>query len=379
MSGGTSGLPPEAFAAALTAMPSMTLARLGALLRAHAPEEAWAVVRGEALPRGPAQRLVGDPKVSGALGRDALRVQPAAVWQRCLDAGVAVLLAGRPGYPPLLGADHEPPPVLFVRGSLGLLDGRRVAMVGTRNATAQGREAARAIAEGLGAAGVHVVSGLARGIDGVAHRAVLAAAGPGRPIGVVASGLDVPYPPEHAELWATVAEAGLLVSEVPPGTPPVAWRFPLRNRIVAALAEAVVVVESRERGGSLITADAALERGVPLMAVPGSPANRAAAGTNALLRDGATPVTEAADVLTLLQLDHSLAGVPQAPEHRRRPRPEDLPVYRCVREQPRTLEGVAVAAGLSLVDAAMGLGRLEADGWVSRADGWFEVVGSPLR
>ena len=372
-------LPPEAFAVALTAVPSMTLARLGALLREHPPEEAWAVVRGEALPRGAAQRLIGDPKVSGALGREALRVRPEALWQRCLDVGATVLMVGSAEYPALLAEDHEAPPVLFVRGSLGLLEGRRVAMVGTRNATAQGRQAARAIAEGLGAAGVHVVSGLARGIDGVAHRAVLGAGGPGRPIGVVATGLDVPYPPEHAELWAMVAEGGLLISEVPPGTPPAAWRFPQRNRIVAALAEAVVVVESRERGGSLITADAALERGVPLLAVPGSPANRAAAGTNALLRDGATPVTEAADVLTLLQLDHSLAGVPHAPEHRRRPRPEDLPVYRSIREQPRTLEGVAIAAGLSLVDAAMGLGRLEADGWVSRADGWFEAVGSPLR
>lgn len=374
-----SPLPPEAYAAALTAVPSMTLARLGALLREHEPEEAWAVVRGEALPRGAAQRLLGDPAVAGVLGREALRVQPEAVWGRCGDAGTAVLVLGRPGYPDLLAADHQAPPVLFVRGSLAVLEGRRVAMVGTRNATAQGRRAAADIAAGLGAAGVHVVSGLARGIDGVAHRAVLDAGGPGRPIGVVASGLDVPYPPEHAELWRTVAGVGLLVSEVPPGTPPVGWRFPLRNRIVAALSEAVVVVESREKGGSLITADAALERGVPLLAVPGSPANRAAAGTNALLRDGAVPVTEAADVLTLLQLDHSLAGVPHAPEHRRRPRPEDLPVYRSVRDQPRTLEGVALAAGLSLVDAAMGLGRLEAEGWVSKADGWFEAVGSPLR
>jgi DNA processing protein len=279
----------------------------------------------------------------------------------------------------LLTDDPLPPPVLFAQGSLGLLEGRRVAIVGTRNATAAGREAARAIGGGLAAAGVHVVSGLARGIDGVAHRGVLAAEGSGRPIGIVASGLDVVYPREHRDLWAAVANCGLLLSEAPPGMAPAPFRFPLRNRIVAALAEVVVVVESRERGGSLITAGEALDRGVPLMAVPGHPGNRAAAGTNGLLRDGAAPAIDAGDVLAVLELDHRRASTPVQAELRRRPKPDDICVYQVLRDEPRTIDGVALLAGLSLVEAAMRLSRLEATGWVAQVDGWFECVGSALR
>jgi DNA processing protein len=223
-----------------------------------------------------------------------------------------------------------------------------------------------------------VLSGLARGIDGVAHEGVLAAEAEGRPIAIVASGLDVVYPREHRDLWAAVGNCGLLVSEVPPGVGPAAFRFPLRNRIVAALSEVVVVVESRERGGSLITAAEALDRAVPLMAVPGQPGNRAAAGTNALLRDGAAPVLDAGDVLAALQLDHGRSAAVTT-ELRRRPRPEDLAVYRVLRGEPRTIDGVALLADLSLVDAAMRLARLEAAGWVAQADGWFECVGAPLR
>jgi DNA processing protein len=195
---------------------------------------------------------------------------------------------------------------------------------------------------------------------------------------VVASGLDVVYPPEHRDLWTATGECGLLLSEAAPGTRPEPYRFPLRNRIVAALSEVVVVVESRERGGSLITADAALDRGVPIMAVPGNPSNRAAAGSNALLRDGAAPALDAADVLTLLQLDHSFAIGAPAVERRRRPRPDDLEVYRVLRDEPRTIDGVLLATGLSLSEVAIRLARLEAAGWLAEADGWFEVVGSPL-
>jgi DNA processing protein len=305
-------------------------------------------------------------------------VSPAAVWARVQELGLQVLVLGTPEYPALLADDPQPPAVLFARGSTELLDGRRVGVVGTRNATAAGRETARSIAHGLATAGVHVVSGLARGVDGVAHRAVLAAEGTGRPIAVVASGLDVVYPREHRDLWVAAGECGLLLSEAAPGIRPEPYRFPLRNRIVAALSEVVVVVESRERGGSLITVDAALDRGVPVMAVPGNPSNRAAAGSNALLRDGAAPAIDANDVLTQLQLDHSLVAGTARIERRRRPRPEDLVVYRVVADEPRTIDGVLLATGLSLAEAAMCLGRLEAAGWLAEADGWFEVVGSPL-
>ena len=266
----------------------------------------------------------------------------------------------------LFRSDPQSPPVLFARGDLRLLADRRVAVVGTRNATAAGRQTARSLGGGLALAGVHVVSGLARGVDGAAHHGVLVAEGEGRPIGVVASGLDVVYPREHADLWQAVASSGLLLSEAPPGTPPEAHRFPLRNRIVAALAEVVVVVESRERGGSLITAAAALDRGVPVMAVPGSPGTRAARGTNALLRDGAAPVCDVDDVLMALHLQ-PIGAVPRA-EHRRRPGAEDLELYRALGEGACTVDSLVTATGRPLVVVALGLARLQLAGWVSRSE-----------
>lgn len=372
------GLPSEAYAAALAGLRGMTLRRLAALLRHHAPADAWAVACGERPAEGMAQQIVADREVRESWAKSARETSPEEVWARCVAIGAQVLLPGSPGYPALLLDDPLAPPVLFARGDLGVLHGRRAAMVGTRNCTAAGREAARRIATGLAAAGVQVVSGLARGIDGVAHHAVLAAEGPGRPVGIVASGLDVVYPREHRDLWEAVANCGLLLTEAPPGTAPEAFRFPLRNRIVAALSEVVVVVESRERGGSLITATEALDRGIPLMAVPGHPSSRAAAGTNALLRDGAAPAIDVDDVLTCLALE-PLRRVDQPGDPRPRPRRDDAAVYDALRSQPRTIDGVALACGLSLVDAAMRLARLEHAGWVAETDGWFECVGSPLR
>ena len=299
-------------------------------------------------------------------------------WLRCVAAKVDVVHLGAPGAPSCVDG-RDAPAVLFVRGDAGLLDdGRRAAIVGTRNATAAGREAAGRIAGGLHEAGVHVVSGLARGIDGCAHRAVVDGEGAGRPIGVVASGLDVVYPREHHDLWHAVADRGVLVSEAPPGTAPEAWRFPLRNRIIVSLSEVVVVVESRERGGSLITSTLAGELGVPVMAVPGSVHNRAAAGTNELLRTGAGPVLDASDVLMALAIDHRRA-VPQLVEGRPRPRPGDVGTYAAIAAEPCTLDGLAAVVGAPLVDVAMSLARLEQAGWVAETDGWYQVVGAPLR
>ncbi|MDO8362336.1 MAG: DNA-processing protein DprA [Actinomycetota bacterium] len=376
MSGGE--LPGEAYVAALAGFRNMNVHRLGALLRRHTPREAWAVVLGEARPHGLIAKVLADRDVAPTWKRCAAERPPEAVWQRCCELGLLVLPYGHPRYPGGLLDDRQPPPVLFVLGDLGLLAGRRAAMVGTRNATADGREAARSIGHGLAAAGVHVVSGLARGIDGWAHRGVLAAEGEGRPIGVVASGLDVVYPREHRDLWKAVANCGLLLSEAPPGIAPEPHRFPLRNRIIAALSEVVVVVESRESGGSLITTAEAIERDIPVMAVPGPVGRRSAAGTNHLLCDGAAPVTSAADVLTALSFQHSRSAVLPA-DLRARPRAGDLAVYRELATEPRTIDGMALAIGAELVEVAMALARLESAGWVSQADGWFECVGSPLR
>jgi DNA processing protein len=371
-------LPPQAYAAALASFPHMSIHRLGALLRHHSPADAYAVAIGEHRPDGLIERVLADCDVRGAWKRAGLSSVLADAWERCTRLSVEVLVHGAPGYPQLLLNDPLPPPIVFAQGDLGLLDGRRAAIVGTRNATAAGRDTATTLGRHLADAGVHVVSGLARGIDGSAHRGALQTEGDGRPIAVVASGHDVVYPREHRELWAAVAEEGLLLSEAPPGTAPEAYRFPMRNRVIAALSEVVIVVESREHGGSLITVTEAMERNVPLMAVPGGVHNRAATGTNQLIRDGAGVVVDVTDVLVALEMDHRRSSGAAA-DPRPRPRGADLVVYETCAGEPRTIDGLALACSLSLVDAAMSVARLEHSGWIQQSDGWFEAVGSPLR
>lgn len=377
-------LPEAGYAAALTALPTMTLSRLAILLADRQPSVAYAVACGRSAPSGLAARLLGDGRL-----RDRWRpfddlAMAQRLWRRCRHAGVSISWSGGPGHPALLSGDPQPPPVLFSLGDRDLLEaGRRVGIVGTRNATAAGRHAAHEIAAGLASRGVHIVSGLARGIDGDAHRAVVgsepAVGAPlGRPIGVVACGLDVIYPREHHALWHAVAEHGLLLSEAPPGTPPEAYRFPMRNRIIAALSEVLVVVESREKGGSLITAAAAGERGIPVMAVPGGLHSRASLGTNNLLREGSSAAIDASDVLIALSLEHRRSS-PVYPEQRPRPIGDDVLVYRACTEEPRTIDGITLATGCDFVDAAMSLARLEHAGWVAAADGWYQAVGAPLR
>jgi DNA processing protein len=371
-------LPDQAYAAALASFPHMSIHRLGALLRHHDPVEAFAVATGQRSPMGLIERVLGDAEVRSSWRKAATSCAPALVHERCSALGLQVLVYGTAGYPARLIDDPLPPPVLFARGDLALLAGRRAAIVGTRNATAAGRNTATTLGRQLGDADVHVVSGLARGIDGCAHEGVLLSNGGGRPIAVVGSGHDVVYPRQHQRLWDQVGERGLLLSEAPPGTPPEPYRFPMRNRLIAALAEVVIVVESRERGGSLITTDLALERNVPLMAVPGGVHNRAAVGTNRLIRDGAAVVVDVGDVLMALALDHSRHSGLGA-EARIRPCGAELAVYETCAGQPRTIDGIALACSLSLVDVAVAMARLEQAGWVHQADGWFEAVGSPLR
>jgi DNA processing protein len=371
----------KAFAAGLASLPMMTVHRLIALLRAGSPADAWQVVRGERQPAGLIAKVIGKGEVRAAWQRAATPEHLERSWQQCQQLGVDVVYVGADDYPHCLADDRQPPAVLFVRGRLDLLHGRRVALVGTRNATAGGRETARAMAADLCSAGVHVVSGLARGIDGAAHRGALQSVeqgASGRPIAVVASGPDVVYPREHRELWRCVAADGLLLSEAPPGTAPEGFRFPLRNRIIAALAELVVVVESRSTGGSLITVTEASDRGVPLMAVPGATHNRAAAGTNSLLRDGAGVVVDARDVLAALSIDHRRSSSAFV-EHRARPRREDRWAYDRCADQPSTLDSLVEGSAKSLAEVAMSLARLEQAGWVGQVDGWFQAVGSPLR
>ncbi|HZN22100.1 MAG TPA: DNA-processing protein DprA [Gaiellaceae bacterium] len=211
--------------------------------------------------------------------------------------------------PRLLAAIHDPPRVLFLRGEgeTALLDLPTVAVVGARACSSYGRSVARLLARELAAAGAVVVSGMARGIDGEAHRGALDARG--ITVAVLGCGVDRDYPAAHAELARRICERGLVVSEYEPGIEPAPWRFPARNRIIAGLSRATVVVEARERSGALITADFALEEGREVLAVPGEITSALSAGTNALLRLGATPVTRAGDVLESLGVE-VVAGDP---------------------------------------------------------------------
>src|SRR5512146_1374957 len=220
-----------------------------------------------------------------------------AYLERLAAGGHRFLACSAASFPPLLRAIHDPPPGLFLRGEAEpeLLSRPAVAIVGARACSGYGVSVARRLGRELAAAGLVVVSGLARGIDAEAHRGVLEAKG--TTIAVLGCGIDRDYPAAHAELARRVAAAGLIVAEYAPGVEPAPWRFPARNRIVAGLCAATLVVAARERSGALITADLALEEGREVFAVPGEITSSLSAGTNALLKLGAAPLTGAADVL----------------------------------------------------------------------------------
>jgi len=218
-------------------------------------------------------------------------------FERAGLARAAMLFVDGPGYPTLLALLDDAPSVLCVQGHPDMLERRAVAMVGSRNASANGQRLAEAMAEELAAAGLVVVSGMARGIDAAAHRGALRA---GATVACVAGGIDVPYPPEHADLQAEIARGGAVVAEAPPGTAPQSRHFPRRNRIIAGLSLGVVVVEAALRSGSLITARQAQEAGREVYAVPGSPLDPRSRGANDLIRQGAALVETAADVLAEL-------------------------------------------------------------------------------
>lgn len=365
--------PPAGFVASLAGFERMTTNRLAGLLAQRSPEEAFAIATGVHRPPEPFATLFArEPELAEAWRRSSERRRPEAVWQQCVVAGVEVVTASDTAYPAALLDDPRRPPALFVRGELSVLDARRVGIVGTRNATQRGRQTAARFGYELAAEGVVVVSGLAKGIDGAAHRGALAVDG-ASPVAVVGTGPDRPYPAQNADLWEAVAAKGALISEWPPGTAPDAFRFPLRNRILAALVEVLVVVESRERGGSLITAREAAERGVEVFAVPGALQSRAALGTNRLLCDGAAPATETADVLMALGLDRSRAGR-RRHDPRTQPSVEDRRLIEACRTEPRTLEALAMLAQGPLVDVAMAVARLERAGWVRETAGWFEAI-----
>ena len=357
-------VPEWAYAAALAGLAYMSWDRLGALLADRAPGEAWEAVRTGA---------------AGAAWAEAARAASVeAVAEVHRRAGVGVHLLGQPGYPSALAGDHQAPPVLFSLGSLEALDRPRVGIVGTRRASGYGRDVARELGRDLAGAGVAVVSGLAAGIDGASHEGALAGC-TAPPVGVVGSGLDVVYPRRHSRLWDQVAVAGVLISEAPLGARPEAWRFPARNRVIAALSHVLVVVESHATGGSFHTVKAACERGVPVMAVPGPVRSPASAGANRLLAEGCAPACEAADVLAALSLE--TAGATPHPDRRPPPEGEAAAVLEALGWEGTSVDQLLARTGLAPARVAVALTHLEVDGWArpsaGPAGGWWERAAPP--
>jgi DNA processing protein len=259
-------------------------------------------------------------------------------------------------FPPLLRAIHDPPPGLFLRGlaDVELLSRPAVAIVGARACSSYGAHVARSLGRDLAAAGLVVVSGLARGVDGEAHRGALEAAG--ATVAVLGCGIDRDYPAAHRDLAARIARRGLIVSEYAPGVEPAPWRFPARNRIIAGLAVATVVVEARERSGALITADFAMEEGREVFAVPGEITSSLSDGANALLRAGATPLCAVSDVLESLGLEAAARTAAADPLL-------DL--------LPATADELVRAAGRAAGELAARLAELELEGAVTVVDGVY--------
>ncbi len=288
--------------------------RLGLLAAGAGARERWDSMRAGVVPQ--LEGVTRDMARSWCAQVRALHLDD--ITGRYQHLGVSVHALGDIGFPSALAADVEPPQLLCALGDVSLLDQVGVAVVGTRRCSASGRSIARDLGGACADQGIIVVSGLALGIDGAAHEGVLAHNG--APIGVVASGLDVPYPSRHRDLWARVGSAGVLISESPLGMPPQKWRFPARNRIIAALSSIVVVVESGEHGGSMSTVVEALDRDRVVMAVPGPIHHAQSAGTNQLLAEGAHMCRGVDDVLAIRSLLGAGAVRPGGPQlDRRRP------------------------------------------------------------
>jgi len=283
---------------------------------------------------------------------------------------VVVVRRGEAAYPPLLAQLHDPPGRLYVRGGPpDLLSRPAVAVVGARSCSGYGAQVARMLGRELGAAGLAVVSGLARGVDGEAHRGALDAGG--RTVAVLGCGIDRDYPRAHADLARRIAATGAIVSEYEPGVEPAPWRFPARNRIIAGLSLATVVVEARARSGALITADFALELGREVFAVPGEITSALSAGSNDLLRQGAAPLLSADDVLVAIGLERPRPR-PSAPAA---VSPAAAHVLRLLADGSSGADELVAASGFASSEVGAALVELELAGLAACGEGVWRAGG----
>ena len=357
---------------ALLALPGMGPSRLGNLLESHTAEAAWKQIAGgdiEAV--GKAAKVA--EKLSSRWCHMAAQMQPEGVLGEYGEQGVQLARLGSSNYPSRLAEDIEPPEVLFWKGDIGILDAdATVAIVGTRTCTNYGYEVAYEAGRDLAGAGVSVVSGLALGIDAAAHKGALSVDG-APPVAVVGCGIDIVYPKANRKLWEEVAERGVILSETPLGINPEPWRFPSRNRIIAALADVVLIVESLEQGGALFTAEEAAQRSLPVFAVPGPIRSPASQGTNRLLAEGCLPMCDIKDLLVALGIPISgssggaanaaMSGVLD---------PKKQALLDALGWQPAGLDQLTSRTGLSLSDVAYHIEELQAQDLVVRRGLWYE-------
>jgi DNA processing protein len=358
--------PVEVAGATLASLPDITHRRLRQLVELGGSVTGALV----ALDRGLAARVLCD----GAPANEAAaRERLARSWERIaksdrtarilVERSTRVYVVGRPDYP-IDDALPDRPEVLLAEGEQpGVLDRPMVAVVGTRAATPNGLDDARELGASLARAGVTVVSGLAIGIDAAVHEGALDAGG--AVVGVVATGLDVVYPRRHRTLFDRVRASGLIVSELGYGTQPSRYAFPVRNRIIAGLAQVTVVVEATLKGGARITAEHALLYGRTVMAYPGSRRNPASAGTNALIYDGAGVVLDPNDVLVAL----GIAGSGRRPDQRALPLGDAAAVLEACHGEPATLDQVASRTRLPPARVVAAVRTLEREGWMERSRG----------
>lgn len=323
-------------------------------------EKAWAASKGELLE-------VLSVQLTDEVLSSRAEIDVEVLYDKSTRDGVNVTCWLDDDYPALLREAPAPPPVLYYRGQLVATDTTAVAIVGTRKMTRYGQDMARSIAFDLARAGVTIVSGLALGIDGIAHRAALEA--DGRTIAVLGSGIDVIYPGKHRDLARKIEHQGAVITEYPPGTPPDRFNFPPRNRIISGLSRGVVVVEAPERSGALITVDFAAEQGRDAFAVPGPVNAPASAGCLRILREGATLVRSAEDVLEDLHIrpvdyeERDEEPVALSDNERR--------LLAVLTSQPQHIDDIAAQLGKTVADASGELMMLELQGSVQSGGGGY--------
>lgn len=311
-----------------------------------------------------------DAKSIAALVQGRRSIIPEQEVERVVSAGVTAITWEDGSYPRLLREVADPPPVLFVKGTLTEADAWAVSIVGTRRATVYGREVTEMLAGELARNSITIVSGMARGIDAVAHQSALKAGG--RTVAVLGCGVDVVYPPEHRKLAQHIAENGALVSDYPLGTPPDALNFPPRNRIISGLSLGVVVVEADEQSGALITAQFAAEQGRDVFAVPGNILNRSSRGTNRLIQQGAHIVLDARSILEELNLNMVTdrveveAAAPESDIERE--------ILARLSHEPIQVNELVRALAMPVADVTAALALMELKGLVRQATGTSYVL-----